>query len=177
MKSLEPSHPLFYKRYVDDIFVRRSRNIPDMLYNSINDHHKNIKLTLELHPDKFLDTKLCLLPDGTYHKTVHHKTTKLPVHWSSKVPKRYKRNSILGDLHRAKRISDNFSTEVSKIKQKFLAADFPPRFVDSVIKQFMESKEETIVPTNWFDERKFILIELPFCEQNETNIFALHQQI
>ena len=31
-----PSKPLFYKRYVDDIYVRRKKNENDELYNALN---------------------------------------------------------------------------------------------------------------------------------------------
>ena len=47
---------LFYKRYVDDIYVRRKKNETDKLYNALNSYHQNIKLTLKLDPTKFLDT-------------------------------------------------------------------------------------------------------------------------
>ena len=40
-----PSKPLFYKRYVDDTYVRRKRNETDELYNALNSYHQNIKLT------------------------------------------------------------------------------------------------------------------------------------
>ena len=37
------------------------------------------------------------------------KETKLPTPWNSKIPKKYKRNVIIGDLHRSKRISTDFT--------------------------------------------------------------------
>ena len=40
----------------------------------------------------------------------------LPVLWESKVPKNYKRNTILDELYRAKKISSNF--QVNSIKEK-----------------------------------------------------------
>ena len=40
-----PSKPLFYKRYVDDTYVRRKKNETDELYNALNSYHQNIKLT------------------------------------------------------------------------------------------------------------------------------------
>ena len=56
---------------------------------------------------------------------VYRKLNKLPVAWSSNIPKRYKRNAINGDLHRAKRIATDFDNEIVQIKEKFLAANFP----------------------------------------------------
>ena len=45
------------------------------------------------------------------------KKKNLPVLWESKIPKNYKRNTILDELHRAKKISSNF--QVNSIKEKF----------------------------------------------------------
>ena len=47
-----PSKPLFYKRYLDDTYVRRKKNKTDELYNALNSFHQNIKMTLELDPTK-----------------------------------------------------------------------------------------------------------------------------
>ena len=53
-----PSKPLFYKRYVDDNYVKRKKNETDELSNVFNLYHQNIKLTLEMDPTKFLDTEI-----------------------------------------------------------------------------------------------------------------------
>ena len=54
---------------------------------------------------------------------------KLPVHWTSKIPVKYKRNAIIGELHRAKKITSNFDTEIKRIVTKYTAAGFLSRFV------------------------------------------------
>ena len=43
----------------------------------------------------------------------------MPAHWSSQIPKRYKRNSTKGDLHRAKKISSNFKEEINSLGIKY----------------------------------------------------------
>ena len=53
-----PLKPKFYKRFVDDIYRRRKRNEPDELFDKMNSYHPNIKLTIEISPKKFLDTKI-----------------------------------------------------------------------------------------------------------------------
>ena len=53
-----PMKPIFYCRYVDDIYTRRKKNIEDSLFKALNSYHKNIKLTIEINPIKFLDTHL-----------------------------------------------------------------------------------------------------------------------
>ena len=153
------------------MFTRTKVNTKDVLFESLNNYHPNIKLTIELHPKKLLDTKLILVND-IYSTMVNRKSTKLPIPWSSKVPKRYKRNAIIGDLHQSKRISMNFADEVKHIKSKFLRADYPLRFVDSIIRNFLSEndvEESFIIPPNLFDEDKpFLLIDIPFCEKNES---------
>ena len=59
----------------------------------------------------FLDTKLSCVYH-IYKTMLHKKTTKLPTHWSLKVPKRHKQNWLFGDFHRVKSISANFDAEV-----------------------------------------------------------------
>ena len=46
--TVATSKPLFYKRYVDDTYVRRKKNETDELYNAPNLYHQNIKLTAKL---------------------------------------------------------------------------------------------------------------------------------
>ena len=73
---------------------------------------------------------------------VNRKDRKLPANWASGIPKRYKRNSITSDLNRALRISSCLKDEISKIRQKFLNADYQLRFTNSVIKQFNDKLSE-----------------------------------
>ena len=56
--------------------------------------------------------------------------------YTEKKQGRYKRNSIKVDLHRAKKISTNFKEEIKFIRNKFIKADFPLPFINSVIKDF-----------------------------------------
>ena len=85
---VRPFNPIFYRRYVDDIYNRRKINKKDDLYESLNKYHKNIKVTVGKSPSKFLDTRL-LINNGTYETQVYRKETKIPTHWSSSIPKRY----------------------------------------------------------------------------------------
>ena len=71
-----PSKPIFYHRFVDDIYSRR--NLGDnVLFDRLNGYHPNIKLTIKVNPSKFLDTKLTNI-NGTYKFNVYPKNTKLP---------------------------------------------------------------------------------------------------
>ena len=165
--------PVFYRRYVDDIYNRSEKNTEDKLYHSLNNYHKNIKLTTEVSPTKFLDTHL-YNQNGTYITHVHRKETKTPTHCSSCIPKRY--NSITTDLHRAKRIATDFNKEVKIIIKKFIKADYPKAFINNVIKQFNQDQlrneitkeDEPLVPSDVSKiEKLFHLLYLPYCEKNE----------
>ena len=90
-----------------------------------------------------------------------------PVHWSSKVPFRYKKNVINGELHRAKKISSNFQSEIPRIRAKFLKASFPPKVIENTINNFNNIDKELMIPRWLFDERKPIVINLPFSSKNE----------
>ena len=47
----------------------------------------------------------------------------------------------ISDLHRSKRIPSNFDEEISLIKEKFKKADYPLRFINSVINKFQKGKD------------------------------------
>ena len=126
LEVANPSKPKFYKRFVDDVINRRNKNQPDDLLQKLNSNHLNMKYTVEIKPEIFLDTKIVFSND-VITTEVKRNERKLPVHWSSKVPKQYKRNAIISDLNRATRITSFPGDEIPKIKQKFLNADYPYR--------------------------------------------------
>ena len=167
-----PLKPICYRRFVDDIINRRKKNVPDELFFKLNNYHRNIKLTIEISPTKFLDTQLINL-NGKIETKVYRKPTKLAAPWSSSIPKRYKRNAINGDLHRSKRIATDFEKEIIKIKKKFLAANFTSSFINSVSNDFLNKENnheniDFIIPQGFFDVKpSVILIEIPYCDKNE----------
>ena len=126
-----PSKSIFHCRFVDGIYSRGKLG-DNVLLDRLNSYHSNIKLTIEVNPSKILDTKLTNI-NGTYKFNVYWKNTKLPLPWTSNTPNRYKRNTVNGDLHRSKRISSNFDEEMSLIKEKFLKADYPLRFINNAV--------------------------------------------
>ena len=126
-----------------------------------------------MNPCKFLDIKIINNKGNNITIEVFCKTCKLPVHWSSRVPKRYKRNAVIGDLHRSKRIYGNFEMEIKVIIRKFRNVDYPPKFLNSVIHQFFTPKnnDSFIIPPDLFEESKpFILVEIPYCEENKNAV-------
>ena len=79
-----PSKPIFYCRFVDGIYSRRK----------LRYKHSNIRLSIEVNPSTFLDTKLTNI-SGVYKLNVFRKNTKLTSPWTSKTSKRYKQNTSL----------------------------------------------------------------------------------
>ena len=123
-----PFKPKFYKRLVDDIYRRRKRNEPDELFDRMNSYHPNIKLAIEISPQKFLDTKI-LKTSNQVQCFIYQKENKQPIHWNSTVPKSYKRYAIIGDVHRAKRISCEFDNEILVIKSKYIKVGYISKLV------------------------------------------------
>ena len=112
-----PAKPVFYK-HVDDTYIRRKKNVNDELVQNLNSYHRNIKLTLEENPRKFLDTEI-IRKNNIISNKVFGKLTKFPVHWSSKIQANYKRNAITSELHRATKIAAGFDKELRTIKRNF----------------------------------------------------------
>ena len=80
------------------------------------------QIYFEEEPNKFLDSEFVKISDRLYFSIkVFHKPNKLPMHWSSQMPRRYERNAVTCELHRALMISD----EAIKIREKYANAGFP----------------------------------------------------
>lgn len=96
----------------------------------------------------------------------HKKKTKLIIHCSSKIPKRYRHKAIFVELHRAVRISTNFDAGVSYTVNKFRKADYP-NIVNGFLKSTNDLEDVHIIPLNSFEtEKPFILTEIQFSERN-----------
>ena len=135
-------NPSFRKRFVDDIYTKGNENIDDIFFKNLNSFYPNISLTFEVN--LILNTKAVLNRDGTITSFVYRKETKLPITWISKSPKRYKRNTVKGDLHRSKRISPDFDTEIGAVKNKYSNAGYPIRFIACTINNFNLPPEDDV---------------------------------
>ena len=47
-----PSEPIFYRRFVDDIYSRRKLG-DSVLFDRLSNYHSNIKLNIEVNPSRF----------------------------------------------------------------------------------------------------------------------------
>ena len=161
-----PANPILYKRYVDHTYIRRKKHETDRIFLDLNSYHQKIKLTLETNPNKFLDTEIVRIDQGIKAQ-LYSKTKKLKVNWSSKVPFKYKRNTITGKLHEAKRIPSDFDKETKRIRSKYTDEGYPKRVIENTIKSFNRKKDELLIPSWLFDERKHVKIPLLFSSKNE----------
>ena len=90
---VEPERPILYRRFVDDVYRRRLRNRDDTLFRKLNSYHPNTKFTVDPNPDQFLDS--AIHPENNNITTsVYTKPNKLPIPWTSRIPIKYKRNSL-----------------------------------------------------------------------------------
>ena len=91
---------------------------------------------------------------------VYTRPKKFPVHWSIKIPLRYKRNAITGELHRTNKIASNFSNEMKRIKIKYLQAGFPIHAIHDAFRRFNQEEDEVLISQWLFDDWKECLIRL-----------------
>ena len=138
------------------------------MLENLNNYYFNIKYTIETIPQKFLDAKI-IYEDNQIKTKVHRNERKVPVYWTSKFPKHYQQNVINADLTRAAWIASTFTEELPRIKQKFPNADYPLRFVNSIIRQFNKkcngnTQDDCIIPLDLFDIPKpIVLAEILYC--------------
>ena len=135
-----------------------------------------IKLRTKICPPKFLDTEFIILHNEviTY---AHRNESNLFVPWESKVSMHYKRNIILGELHRANKIASNFQKDVENIKEKFSKTNFSLTFMNIVVAQFNNNtynnnetnKEDEMMIQPQLSEipNKILFLQVPFFEANE----------
>ena len=141
------------------IYITERRKVFMIIYM------KDFKFTIEINPDELLDTEI-IDNEGAMETKVHRKTTKLPFHSTPNIPKKYTRNNTMHtDLYRAKRSAQNLDNELVIIKKNYLAADYPHKFITSVINTFIENEnkkqEEYLISQNFFEIPKpVILIEI-----------------
>ena len=88
--------------------------------------------------------------------------------FNSKIlPTKYKRNAVTSELDRGKRVVDDFNFEVKRISKEFLSAGFARHFMRNTIEYFNNNKNDYIILEWLLDERKLVILRLPFSESNE----------
>ena len=186
-----PAEPIFYKCYVDGTYIRREKIVNDELFQNLNSYHKNIKITLQKNPRKFLYTGI-IKKNNTISSQVFTKLTKsqliinvtlspvsyIPVDTrrrfnvdtTSYYVARRRINVVTTSCvyrDRAKKIATDFDKELRRIKRKFLHAGYPVKFINDTFFRFNEEKKELLIPKWFFDEMKSVAITLPFAPRDE----------
>ena len=119
------SPPLFYRRYVDDIFcLVKNEEVANSFLLYLNSKYPNIKFTIEHEKDKklpFLDI-LITSKNGSFQTSVFRKETftGLFMNFRSFLPQTYKLGLITTLIDRVYKISYNrtiFNFEMKKVKE------------------------------------------------------------
>ena len=169
--------PKFYRRYVDDtlVIMPTLASIESFLL-LLNNQHTAINFTLEHSKDNqlpFLGILLCL-KNGKMETSVYIKPTDkgLHLHFQSHVDKKYKISLLKTMLHRAYKLSSNwtnFHEECTRLKSVFLKLKYPLSTIDSVIYNFLQNiniSNNTVTATNSCDPvTSKVRIVLPFISE------------
>ena len=161
--------PVFYARYVDDIFVLlRSKDHIAPLARYMSSKHKNIRFTFEEEINNvlpFLDVNVFRDADR-FSSTVHRKDTFSGVysHFESFMPDTYQKGLISTLLYRAHVISSSYKSlheEVENLKRIFSKNGYPSKFVDRCILNFFNKVFEKRTPLVTVPKKEFLVV-LPF---------------
>ena len=88
------------------------------------------------------------------------------------MPRNYKNNVIIGNLHCAIKISSSLEQEISIIKAQYLKASYYNAFINSIIRNFQRGKEDFLILPTLFEERKEINFLVPFRTRNVEKIIC-----
>ena len=161
--------PVFFARYVDDIFVLiRSNEHIVKLSEYFSGKHPNIKFTYELENNNmlpFLDVNV-FRDASTFSTTVHRKVTFSGVytHFASFMPVMYKRGLVSSLLYRAYMINSTFlslHTEIQNLKKIFSKNGYPSKFVDRCVSTFLNKLYEKKVTVDTVPKMDLMIV-LPF---------------
>ena len=161
--------PVFYARYVDDIFVLlRSAEHVSRLATYLSSKHQNINFTFETEEHDtlpFLDVKIFRDVNG-FTTSVHRKDTFSGVftNYVAFIPVEYKRGLIATLLHRAYTINSSLSglhEELTKLKKILKKNGYPESFVDKCISRFFDKIHQPKTPIHTVPKKEVQLI-LPF---------------
>ena len=138
--------PIFYKRYVDDIFaVFTNSSDRDRFFTVLNSSHPNLQFTMEITTDAlpFLDVEITA-KDGMYNTRVYRKPTNTGVllNFESIAPLKWKKALVRGMLNKAYKLSSSlacFKSETEIIKSSLRKNSYPDRFITKLCDNFIES--------------------------------------
>ena len=169
--------PLYYKRYVDDIFLlfkklEHAKNFADYM----NSKHKNISFTFEVEKEgsfPFLDVNISR-DKNKFVTSVYRKSTFSGVYtnFTSFLPLEYKFGLIYTLLFRCFTLVSDFSKfhlEVEKLKNFLSKNGYSSSFIDTCIRKFLD-KRYTVKEKSFDVPKKEVTVVLPFLGSNSSII-------
>ena len=138
--------PVFYRRYVDDIFVLfESAEHLSKFCNYINTYHPNMSFSFQQEKNgklSFLDIEVSR-EKVKFVSTVYRKPTfsGAHTHFESFLPTIYKFGMVYVLAYRCFKIFSDwtkFHEELSFLKQVFLKSGYPLSFIDNCFKTFVD---------------------------------------
>ena len=139
--------PLYYKRFVDDVFVLFKDSSHISLFKTfMNDQHPSMNFTSEAEVDNalpFLDVHV-IRQEGKFVTSIYRKPTFSGVYtnYNSFLPEIYKINLISTLLFRIYTICSSWSSihdEIQKLKSILKKNQYPESIIDTVVKKFIYS--------------------------------------
>ena len=160
--------PVFYKRYVDDIFLLfNDRSHISQFLTYLNGKHRNIKFTFETESNRSLPFLDCLISrkNNTFETSVYRKQsfTGLGMSFYSFIPFSFKLNSIKTLIFRGYTISSNYfnmHTEFDFLMDFFTKNGFPKNLIYSQISKFLSKRER--IESNSPSQLDNIFFALPY---------------
>ena len=165
----EKFKPVFYKRFVDDIFAlfKRSEHVKPFV-DYMNSKHKNINFSFETEKDgqmPFLNVNVFRQNDKFVTNVYRKETfTEVYTNFSSFIPLEHKFGLVYTLLHRRLcLVSDmsKFHFEIEKLQEILLSNGYSNKFIDKCISKFM-NKLYIKKPVVLTVPKKQLYLALPF---------------
>ena len=146
--------PIYYKRYVDDIFACfNSSDVAESFLSFINSKHPNIRFTLEKENNNklpFLDV-LIEKHDHKIETNVYRKKTftGLTTNFYSCTPTKYKIAAIQTLIHRAYKICstwEKFHLEINALMDTFSKNGYPRKLIHKLINNYLTNIFKPRIP-------------------------------
>ena len=140
--------PLFYRRYVDDVFALfKCEKDRDSFFTVLNKAHPNLQFTMEVSSGSlpFLDTEISINNESFETKVFRKPTnTGVLLNYNSMAPMKWKKSLIRCMLTRAVRVSsnlDSFRSELQTIRSDFARNSYPSHIVENTISEFLAKRQ------------------------------------
>ena len=179
--------PVFYRRYVDDIFLlfKKPDDLPKF-QSYMNSCHSSISFSFEAencNKMSFLDVEISRENDK-FAISVYRKPTFSGVytHFDSFVPLPFKFSMIFTIIHRCFQLCSNynkFHLELGKVKNIFKKNGYPISFIDRCIKTFLDKLHTRKIVVTTVEKKN--LIVLPYLgiisDQILTKLFKIISKV